>query len=283
MSKLPAVAASADPARAAESSQVEPAAVVVTVVATRGSAPREAGAWMAVYAGHQVGTIGGGNLEWQALGIARELLAGGAGLGFRVPLTRRLALGPSLGQCCGGTVELRFERLCGAALTQRLERLEPARTPVAIFGAGHVGRALVRALEPLPFAVRWLDSRDDAFPPELAPQVRTEQSEPLARAVPDLAPASRVLIMSHSHVEDFELVAACLQRQREHGDLAFIGLIGSRTKWAGFRSRLVARGCAGAELAQVRCPIGLDGIAGKEPAVIAASVAAQLLMQRRSG
>ena len=283
MSKLSAVAARADMAAAVGSGPVSPVAVVVTVAATQGSTPREAGAWMAVRAGQLVGSIGGGNLEWQAIRIARELLAAAPEPGGPAPLTRRLALGPSLGQCCGGVVELRFEPLAAGALTQRLARLEPVRTPVALFGAGHVGHALVRALEPLPFAVHWLDSRDGIFPAELPVQVRAEQSDPVERAVDELAPASRVLIMSHSHAEDFELVAACLRRQRERGDLAWIGLIGSGTKWAGFRRRLRARGCSEAELARVCCPIGLPGIAGKQPAVIAASVAAQLLMSRESG
>ena len=283
MSKLSAVAARADWAAAAESGPVQPVAVLVSIAATQGSTPREAGAWMAVHAGHLVGSIGGGNLEWQAIRIARELLAAAPQPDDLAPPTRRLALGPSLGQCCGGVAELRFEPLAGPALARRLARLEPARTPVALFGAGHVGHALVRALEPLPFAVHWLDSRDEIFPADLPPQVRAEQSDPVERAVDSLAPASRVLIMSHSHAEDFELVAACLRRQRERGDLGLIGLIGSDTKWAGFRQRLVVRGCTDAELAQVRCPIGLPGIAGKQPAVIAASVAAQLLMSRESG
>jgi len=283
MSKLSAVAARADVAAAAQSGPVVPVAVVVSVAATQGSTPREAGAWMAVHADHLVGSIGGGQLEWQAIRIARELLAAVPVPARPAPPTRRLALGPSLGQCCGGVVELRFEPLDPDALARRLAQLEPGRTPVAIFGAGHVGHALVRALQPLPFALHWLDSRDDIFPAGLPPQVRAEQSDPVERAVEDLAPGSRVLIMSHSHAEDFELVAACLRRQRERGDLAFIGLIGSDTKWAGFRQRLTARGCTEAELARVCCPIGLPGIAGKQPAVIAASVAAQLLLGRESG
>ena len=135
----------------------------------------------------------------------------------------------------------------------------------------------MRALLPLPFALHWLDSRDGMFPAQLPPEVQAESSDPIERAVPALASASRVLIMSHSHAEDFELVAACLRRQRERADLAFIGLIGSRSKWASFRQRLLARGFLEHELDQVTCPIGLPGITGKQPAVIAASVAAQLL------
>ena len=110
--------------------------------------------------------------------------------------------------------------------------------------------------------------------------MRCEHSQPVQAAVADLAPGSRVLVMSFSHAEDLDVVAVCLARQRQRGDLAFIGLIGSATKWATFRHRLADRGFTESELAQVTCPIGLTGIAGKEPAVIAASVAAQLLQRR---
>lgn len=249
-------------------------AVLVTVCATQGSAPREVGAWMAVFADDVVGTIGGGHLEWQACDDARALL------GQPVPaaLDRRYALGPSLGQCCGGVVHLRLQCVTADDMAALRTRLQPPRTPVALFGGGHVGHALVQALLPLPFAVQWIDSRDGIFPDGLPDHVTAEQSDPVQLAVPDLAPGSRVLIMSFSHAEDLDIVAACLQRQRERGDLPFIGLIGSRSKWAAFRHRLEARGYTEAEIAHVTCPIGLPGIVGKQPEVIAASVAAQLLM-----
>ena len=136
----------------------------------------------------------------------------------------------------------------------------------------------MRALAPLPFAVHWIDSRDGIFPADLPALVRTEHSEPVQGAVPALASGSRVLIMSFSPAEDLDIVAACLLRQRERQDLPFIGLIGSRTKWASFRHRLRERGFSEAELDHVTCPIGLPGIAGKQPGVIAASVVAQLLL-----
>jgi xanthine dehydrogenase accessory factor len=251
-------------------------AVLVSVSATRGSTPRESGAWMVLGADGLLGSVGGGHLELQAIAVARELLCQG---GASPPdgQIRRYALGPSLGQCCGGSVELKFHYLADAAAASRLPGLEPPRAPVAIFGAGHVGRALVQALLPLPFSLRWIDSRDGLFPAGLPDRVQAESSDPVQRVLPDLAPDSRVLIMSFSHAEDFELVAACLQRQRARADLPFIGLIGSQTKWASFRQRLQARGFEPGELASVICPIGLPGIAGKQPAVIAASVAAQLL------
>ena len=250
--------------------------VLVTVTTTRGSTPREPGAWMALGADRLLGSVGGGQLELQAIAAARELLQQGSASPLNGQI-RRYALGPSLGQCCGGSAELQFHYLADAAAASRLPGLEPARTPVAIFGAGHVGQALVQALLPLPFSLRWIDSRDGLFPAGLPETVQAESSDPVQLAVPELAPDSLVLIMSFSHVEDFELVAACLQRQRERADLPFIGLIGSQTKWASFRQRLLARGFEPQELAAVICPIGLPGIAGKQPAVIAASVAAQLL------
>ncbi|HSV35980.1 MAG TPA: xanthine dehydrogenase accessory protein XdhC [Ramlibacter sp.] len=248
-------------------------AVLVTVDATQGSVPREPGAWMAVFAQEVVGTIGGGHLEFQAIAHARELLAGAG-----EPAARRYALGPSLGQCCGGVVHLRFERVSAADMARLQAQLSPPLAPLALFGGGHVGKALVNALAPLPFAVTWIDSRDEIFPAQVPPRVVCEHSDPVQAAVADLAPGSRVLIMSFSHAEDLDVVAACLKRLREHNDLAYIGLIGSKTKWATFRHRLEERGFTPAELARITCPIGLPGITGKEPEVIAASVAAQILL-----
>jgi xanthine dehydrogenase accessory factor len=254
-------------------------AVLVSVLQTQGSVPREAGTWMSVFAERVLGTIGGGHLEFDAIAQARAALAGGA-----LEPQRRFALGPSLGQCCGGVVHLGFERVQpagAAALVERLQREQDGRRmPVALFGGGHVGRAIVRALAPLPVRVHWIDSRDEVFPEPLPPQVQAEHSAPVEAAVRDLAPGSRVLIMSFSHAEDLEVVAACLKRWREHGDLPFIGLIGSRTKWVRFTHRLEARGFTVAELARITCPIGVPGVPGKEPEVIAAAVAAQLMQMR---
>ena len=250
-------------------------AVLVTVEATQGSVPREAGAWMAVFAQEVIGTIGGGHVEFTAIEEARRRLHGDAG-----DPVRRYALGPSLGQCCGGVVHLRFETMGAADAARLQQRLAPSWSPVALFGGGHVGRAIVAALAPLPFELTWIDSRDEIFPPEAAANVRCEHSDPVQAAVGDLPAGASVLVMSFSHAEDLDVVGACLARQRQRGDLAFIGLIGSKSKWATFRHRLAERGFAETELAQVTCPIGLAGIAGKEPAVIAASVAAQLLQRR---
>ncbi len=285
-------------------------AVCVQVARHEGSVPRERGAWMVVFADELWGTIGGGRLEFDAVTKARDMLLRPSS----PSQTHRFALGPSLGQCCGGVVWLAFERFeptdssdvqdiyatkniavnplntlanfenmpktLAQRRVDRLLALEATLAPVALFGGGHVGRAIVQALTPLPMNVSWIDSRDEIFPGQLGHRVRTEHSDPVQAAVTDtqVVPAgSRVLIMSFSHAEDLEIVAACLSRQRNHQNLSFVGLIGSATKWASFQSRLRQRGYTETELAGVSCPIGLPGIRGKEPEVIAASVAAQLL------
>lgn len=246
--------------------------MLVSVAAAEGSVPRDAGAWMAVFPDAVVATIGGGHLELQAIGEARRRLRGEEGEAMQ-----RVALGPSLGQCCGGVVHLRYERLSAADAATLSRRLPADAAPLALFGGGHVGKALVNILGTLPFAVTWIDSRDEIFPAQVPDNVSCEHSDPVQAAVAGLAPHSRVLIMSFSHAEDLDVVAACLHRLRERADLPYVGLIGSRTKWATFRHRLEERGFRKQELAQVTCPIGVPHIRGKQPEVIAVAVAAQLL------
>jgi xanthine dehydrogenase accessory factor len=250
---------------------------------------------MRVFERTEQGTIGGGHLELDAIAQARRMLRQAsceppiqsvqservaAAHSSGETQIKRYPLGPSLGQCCGGVVHLRLTLLpAGDDLTiLALEQAEQAgHAPLALFGGGHVGTALVRVLADLPFAVTWVDSRDEVFPTAVPANVRCEHSNPVQAAVNHLPSNSAILIMSFSHAEDLDIVAACLQRVRERGDLPFIGLIGSKTKWASFKHRLVERGFAAAELSRITCPIGVAGIAGKEPAVIAVSVAAQLL------
>ena len=270
--------------------------VLVSVESVQGSGPREVGAWMAVFPQTLVNTIGGGHLEFQAISEARALLARPAHINSaddaaspahcNAPsplthedntLTTRYALGPALGQCCGGVVHLKFERISAADAPALQQRLLGKGQPVALFGGGHVGRALVNVLSTLPYHVQWVDSRDEIFPTHLPPNVVCEHSDPVHAAVADVPTGASVFIMSFSHAEDLDVVAACLKRQRERGDLKFIGLIGSQTKWATFSHRLEAKGFSAEEIAQVTCPIGLPDIPGKEPEVIAVSVTAQLL------
>ena len=260
-------------------------AVLVRVHSTEGSAPRDAGAWMAVFTDSLLGTIGGGHLEHQAIERARELLAlqpskTGSEQGAAAPELMRMALGPSLGQCCGGVVYLSLQRVSAQDAATLRQQLDVQRMPVALFGGGHVGHALAEVLARLPVALHWIDSREGIFPAALPTHVVCEHSEPVQGAVASLAPGSRVLIMSFSHAEDLDVLAQCLARQRTQGDLPYIGLIGSQTKWASFRHRLEARGYSAEELAHVTCPIGVPGIEGKEPEVIAVAVAAQLLQGR---
>ncbi len=235
---------------------------------------------MAVFAKGLAGTIGGGHLEYEAIEQTRSMLRDMAGEGQALT---RVPLGPALGQCCGGVVHLKFERV-GAGMVDALARcLRPALAPLALFGGGHVGHALVQVLARLPFSLTWIDSRDGVFPEPAPQQVTCEHSDPVQAAVHELVPGSRVLIMSFSHAEDLDILAACLKRQRERADLPYIGLIGSRTKWATFRRRLEARGFTAAELSHVTSPIGIPGITGKEPEVIAVAVAAQLLQTLEDG
>ena len=313
------------------------AAVLVTVVASKGSAPREAGTKMLVWRDGFAGTIGGGNLEYGATGSARDALSESGAAWW----LQDLPLGPSLGQCCGGRVTLLYERV-GAAdlawavpLAERLGRgerlvlatrlrdgagteksilaaeppaalppdpaagppdearprlvpqgdsrslLEPLhrRTqPLYLFGAGHVGRAIVRAFADLPFAITWIDARPEMFPSEMLlasrPRALRRSLEgapaPLVAGAP---PDTFYLVMTHSHDTDFEICEQVLRR----GDFGFLGLIGSGSKKARCLKRLEARGFPPADRARLTCPIGLDGIASKVPAAIAVGVAAQLL------
>ncbi len=256
---------------------------LVQVQQVQGSAPREVGAWMAVSVGLApgslhglVGSIGGGHLEYQAMAHAQQVLAGRQPHGVQ-----RYALGPSLGQCCGGVVHLAY-RVVGVQELPSLQLRQARRLPVAVFGAGHVGQALVAALQRLPCSIVWVDSRPGLWPDSAVADACTTlvQSDPVQDAVADLPAGSRVVILTHSHVEDWDISAACLARQREAGDLPFVGLIGSASKWASFRRRLLERGFDAAAVDAVQCPVGIPGIAGKEPEVIAVAIAAQLMQTR---
>ena len=229
--------------------------VLITVVEARGSTPREAGSKMLVTRTGQFDTIGGGNLEHVCIAAAREALAGTSG-----PALRAFPLGPALGQCCGGHATVLFEPM------------RPPEPHVAIFGAGHVGLALASILSGLPMRTTLIDSRQETLTG--APDgVRVLASSDPAGEVAALPQGSFVLIMTHDHSLDFDIVAGALARS----DLAFVGLIGSATKRARFISRLHRLGLPAARIARLTCPIGLPGTGGKRPAEIAVSVAAQLL------
>ncbi len=242
--------------------------IVVEIAQAQGSVPREAGTRMLVADDACAGTIGGGHLEWEAIAEARALLRHGLERIYE----RRVALGPSLGQCCGGAVVLRYGRLDAAAVAAW-----PARQPrfvLQMYGAGHVGHAIARLLAALDVRVQWIDARDEAF-------VDAPAASNIARVCVD-APEAEVrcapagayyLVLTHDHDLDWRITEAILRR----GDFAYLGLIGSRTKRARFEHRYRARGIDDATLARMTCPIGMPGITGKEPEVIAIAVVAQLL------
>lgn len=317
--------------------------VLVTVVAARGSVPRAPGTRMIVTEDAVHGTIGGGHLEYKAIEIARGLIAGTSARALH-----RFPLGASLGQCCGGVVQLLFEpfgqhpawlesivrlraegTVCalvtpvrgdaaeerlvvtataafgtlGSALSDReatalartalgdsggprlapvggtevfVDIVRPPDFRIVLFGAGHVGRAVVRALAGIRCRVTWIDTRDDGFPattPDNVERVVTDVPEAEIAAAPA---GAYFLVMTHSHAQDEVLAERILAR----GDFAYFGLIGSVSKRRQFERRMEARGMPRSRFAAMTCPIGIAGIAGKEPEVIAIAVAAEMLQVR---
>ncbi|SDD27270.1 molybdenum cofactor sulfurylase [Cupriavidus sp. YR651] len=288
---------------------------MVTIVDVKGSAPREAGIRMLVTADDLVGTIGGGHLEWRGMDIARAMLSEA-----RPPRRiERIPLGPALGQCCGGVVQLAFEVLgqddlawldaveAAFAAGKSLERtvrttgaiavtpsrallpavdleadgawtdtLVPDEMHVVLFGAGHVGHALVKVLATLPCRVHWVDERDTLFPAGLPDNVEAEATDS-AEAVVDQAPAGAYfIVMTHSHALDQALCERIFRRT----DYAYFGLIGSRTKRAKFEHRMAEHGIDPARFPEMTCPMGVSGITDKAPAMIAVAIVAQLLQVR---
>lgn len=247
-------------------------AILVTVAEAKGSTPREAGAAMLVTRERSFGTIGGGRLEWEGIAHARALLNAG-GRETRV----ELPLGPAVGQCCGGHVELHLRRAGDAEVSELLSAeaaADAARPVVLLFGAGHVGRALAAALAPLPVRVRWIDSRKGEFP-EVQPAgvAAVVTDRPLGEI--ERAPAgSAAFVLTHSHSLDFTLCSAVLER----GDFAYLGLIGSRTKRAKFERGLREFGIPDERITTMACPIGGDRLRDKRPPVIAALAAAEVLL-----
>jgi len=346
------------PAALGEAARRDTPFVLVTVAATRGSVPREAGTRMIVFEREAVGTIGGGHLEYSAIGTARALLQDGRPGCCRL---ERIPLGASLGQCCGGAVQLLFERAdtslrdwlsglaaalqanevvvavteipafprdsataprllvsrhgCIGEMSNRdrpeerdrqeemvsrarallntpsaasvcfeppllLDRFEPVSLHIALFGAGHVGRAIIGVLGLLPCRVTWIDTRQEEFdallPASCPANVTIELGEQIECDVDTLAAGTFVLVMTHDHALDEAICARALRRQ----DLPWVGLIGSLVKRRRFEQRLLARGLSAEAIARLRCPIGIDGIDGKYPGEIAVSVAAEILLSK---
>ena len=231
--------------------------VLVTIIEELGSTPRNAGSKMVVSATQSFDTIGGGHLEFKALHIARDMLTSGK----QGTHLERFSLGASLGQCCGGVTVLLFEPM-GQVQAQ-----------IAVFGAGHVGRALVPVLASLPCRVRWIDSREQEFPEHIPQGVRKIVSEEPVDEIADLPAGSYCIVMTHNHALDLELTAALLKRN----DFAYFGLIGSKTKRVKFEHRLRDRGFDTARLQRMRCPMGLTEVKGKLPVEIAISIAGEII------
>lgn len=251
-------------------------AALVTLARVEGSSPREEGARMIVTLRGFHGTIGGGTLEWKAMAAAQKALGRPAGKS-----SAHYSLGPDLGQCCGGRVTLVTEIFDASSLPQLEELAEreskgafERRRKLYLFGAGHVGRALVMALAPLPFAVTWVDSRPNAFP-RFAPENVTLLSPEMPEGVLSDAPeGSLALVMSHSHALDLAITDAALRNPM----IAHVGLIGSLSKRARFERRLREAGVDEGRIKGLICPIGIGGIASKEPSAIAAATAVQCLV-----
>ena len=306
-------------------------AVLVTVAGIRGSAPREIGAKMIVTKTETIGTIGGGQLEYQSTRIAADMLED------EQMALRSFPLGSSMGQCCGGVVEILFEPIAGGmpawlrdlhslhgqhvpavvatrisrshplkfvvtadeffgtgpqdegmvARAQRLlggrpvaqrnvqEFYEPVVMPdlnIAVFGAGHVGAAVVASLSQLDCNIRWVDSRRGIFR-QVPNNVRAIEAAEPGWEVAAMPPESYYLVMTHSHAIDFEICDRILRRNDAH----YCGLIGSTSKRRRFEKRYRQQGMPQAMIDRLVCPIGVDGISGKKPAEIAVSVAAEIL------
>ena len=323
------------PRAALQALEREPVVVRIVVTGVLGSAPRDAGVCMLVGEHRFEGTIGGGQLEWQALAAARTLLTGA----MPAARTLRLVLGTDLGQCCGGVVDLWMERYtradravlqtardasgrdaavlistisargihhrivseCGYSPeidlllrtprasarprvigstgtssvggTSLLERLDEALPALWLYGAGHVGQALVRIAAELPLRLTWIDARAGAFPSQVPDAVRIVHAPDPLPGVAAAAAGTRFLVLTHSHALDYALCRAILQR----GDFASLGLIGSNSKGARFRSRLARDGVPPDAIARLRCPIGSAGVTSKWPGAIAVAVAFELL------
>lgn len=248
-------------------------AVLVQQVDVRGSTPRESGARMLVDEHMCVGTIGGGHLELKAIEIAREMLRSGEMHAH----VQQFALGPSLGQCCGGSVALRW-----SALDQAAVDAWPAPAPLfhlQLHGAGHVGRAIATLLSTLDVQVDWIDERESEFPTRLgnlewpAHIIKRSALSP-EDEVRDAPPNACYLVLTHSHDLDLRICEAVLKR----GDFGYLGLIGSKSKRERFLRRFEAKGISADAVSRMTCPIGIDGIEGKQPEVIAVSVVAQLMI-----
>ena len=231
--------------------------VLVTVIGTRGSTPRDCGTKMIVSRTKSYATIGGGHLEFKAIEQARQLLT--------EPQSQQkiehFPLGAKLGQCCGGHASIMFESFIKTSID------------IMLFGAGHVGKALVSILAGLPCRVHWVDSREQEFPDNLSSNISRIVSDSPSDEVKTMPKNSYYVIMTHNHPLDFAISEAILKRNDAH----YIGLIGSKTKWKRFQMRFHHKGYTSKLYNSIRCPVGHSDIPGKLPAEVAVSVAGEII------
>jgi len=233
--------------------------VLITVIESKGSTPRDAGTKMVITKDEQFGTIGGGNLEFQAIEQARALLNNTQD----TPEMKDYALGPSLAQCCGG------------AVTILLEPFFSQKKTLAIFGAGHVGKAMISILQDLPIRIKWIDERAAEFPEHIPNNTEKIITDTPVAELSELPDDSYILVITHNHDLDYDLVKTALKNNH----FTYLGMIGSDTKNVKFRKRLLSEEISEARVQDMTCPIGVDGIKGKHPREIAIAVTAELLQQ----
>jgi len=245
--------------------------ILIEVTRTRGSTPRETGAFMLVSDVQIWGTIGGGSMEFDCVDLARAMLADG-----RPKASLDVTLGPDGGQCCGGRVELMLRRVDAEimdALKARQARAADDHPDVFIFGAGHVGRALAVALKPLPFKVTVVETRRVELD-QLEQGIPRRLEAMPESVVGDIRAGGAAVIMTHDHALDFLIGAEVLKRE----DLAYCGMIGSKTKRGVFAHWLEDAGYPSSLIDRLVLPIGASRLKDKRPEVIAALVAAELLV-----
>ncbi len=231
--------------------------VLVTVLGARGSTPRETATKMVFTGKESFGSIGGGHLEFKAEEIAQEMLLETADY----QRIEHFKLGPSLGQCCGGSCSILFEVF------------RPLRMNLVLFGAGHVGQTLVGILQALPINVFWIDSRMTTIKPNAGPNVKIIESDEPKDEIARMPANTSYLIMTHNHQLDYDILCSVINR----GDGDYIGVIGSDTKWRKFQARLAHQGYKPESYAKIFCPVGLREVTGKRPMEVAVSIAAQLI------
>ncbi|MDQ1186693.1 xanthine dehydrogenase accessory protein XdhC [Agrobacterium larrymoorei] len=248
---------------------VEAPAILVEIEAVKGSSPREAGTFMLVSPTRIWETIGGGQFEYMAIDHARAMLDGKTEIDVL-----DIPLGPEIGQCCGGRTLLRFTRVTDAvadALTKRMQDAEDQQPAVFIFGAGHVGKALANSLSLLPMSISVIETRREELV-GLPSEVSTHLTAMPEAMVKDIPAGGAAIIVTHDHALDFLIAKEALARD----DLAYVGMIGSKTKRATFASWFAREGHVGA-LDKLVLPIGGTLVKDKRPAIIAALVTSEVL------